>query len=433
MKDHSKKEILDVYLHGRLVGRLHSDNATLSFNYDLKYLDNQNASKLSASFPLGDTVFDHQATSAFFSGLLPEGGVRTQLAKYLSISEKNTFALLKKIGGECAGAVSVYPQGSSPKADDEPTYLVLEDNEADDILTSLDTRPLLAGEEDVRISGAGAQDKLMIAFVDGKIAVPTGNTPSTHIIKPPIKNLEETVHNEFFCMKLADAVGLRVPKVEILWLEEKPYYLVERYDRKRDESGTIKRLHQEDFCQAMRISPEIKYENEGGLSLEQCFALLDERIGSGSMSGSNMLSLFHGVVFNFLIGNGDAHGKNFSILYEEGAAESLSPFYDLMCTVIYSNAYKAKMAMKLGGKYKFKDVTARHWEKLGDALGFRTDFVRRQVLIMNDRIVEAATRLSGELNEKPETASSIYEKIIAVINSNQAPMKNLKQLQHADQ
>lgn len=433
MKDHSKKEILDVYLHGQLVGKLYSDNATLSFNYDLKYLGDQNASKLSASLPLGDTVFDHQATSAFFSGLLPEGGVRTQLAKCLGISERNTFALLKKVGGECAGAVSVYPQGSSPKADDEPTYLVLENNEADDILTSLDTRPLLAGEEDVRISGAGAQDKLMIAFVDGKIAVPTGNTPSTHIIKPPIKDLEETVHNEFFCMKLADAVGLRVPKVEILWLEEKPYYLVERYDRKRDESGIIKRLHQEDFCQAMRISPEIKYENEGGPSLEQCFALLDERIGSGSMSGSNMLSLFHGIVFNFLIGNGDAHGKNFSILYEEGAAESLSPFYDLMCTVVYSNAYKARMAMKLGGKYKFKDVTARHWEKLGDALGFRTDFVRRQVLIMKDRIVEAATRLSGELNEKPETASSIYEKIIAVINSNQAPMKNLKQLQHADQ
>ena len=104
-----------------------------------------------------------------------------------------------------------------------------------------------------------------------------------------------------------------------------------------------------------------------------------------------------------------------------------------MCTVVYSNAYKAKMAMKLGGKYKFKDITARHWEKLGAALGFRADFVRRQVLIMNGRIVEAAARLSGELNEKPETASPIYGEITDVINSNQAPVKNLKQLQHADQ
>lgn len=422
------KEILDVYFHGQFAGRLYSDNATLSFNYDPEYLDNQNASKLSASLPLGNTVFDHHVTSAFFSALLPEGGVRTQLAKCLGISERNTFALLEKIGGECAGAVSVYSQSVSPEADDEPTYRVFENDEADSILTSLDTRPFLAGEENIRISGAGAQDKLIIAFVDGKVAVPTGNTPSTHIIKPPIKGLEETVYNEFFCMKLADAVGLKVPKVEIFWLKEKPYYLVERYDRKQDESGIIKRLHQEDFCQAMRISPEIKYQSEGGPTLEQCFALLDERIASGYMPGRNKLSLFQGVVFNFLIGNGDAHGKNFSILYEEGEVESLSPFYDLMCTVVYStNAHKAKMAMKLGGKYRFKDVTARHWEKLGGALGFRPDFVRRQILTMNDRVVEVAALLSGELNKNPKTASPIYERITATINSNQAQMKNLKQ------
>ena len=371
-------------------------------------------------------------TSAFFSGLLPDGDVRTRLARYLGISEKNTFALLKEIGGECAGAVSVYPQGTSPEDGDKPTYRVLDDNEAAEILTSLDKRPLLAGEDDVRISGAGAQDKLMICFVGGKVAIPTGNTPSTHIIKPAIKGFEDTVHNEFFCMKLADAVGLRVPKVEICWLKEKSYYLVERYDRKREESGIIRRLHQEDFCQAMRISPEIKYESEGGPTLEQCFALLDERIASGYMSGRNKLSLFHGVIFNFLIGNGDAHGKNFSILYEEGAAESLSPFYDLMCTVVYSNPHKAKMAMKLGGKYRFRDVTARHWEKLGEALGFRPDFVRRQVLAMNDKIIEAATVLSGELNKNPGTKSPIYKRIASVMNSDQAQMRNPKQHQYTD-
>ena len=427
MEDHSRKEILDVYLHAQFVGRLYSDNATLSFNYDPEYLDNQNALKLSASLPLSDAVFDHQVTSAFFSGLLPEEGVRVRLAKYLGISERNTFALLKEVGGECAGAISVYTQGVSPEANDKPTYRVLEDDEAAEVLTSLDKRPFLAGEEGIRISGAGAQDKLIIAFVDSKVAIPTGNTPSTHIIKPEIRNLEHSVHNEFFCMKLADAVGLKVPKVKIFWLKGEPYYLVERYDRKRDENGTIKRLHQEDFCQAMRISPEIKYESEGGPTLEQCFALLDERIALGSMSGRNKLSLFHGVVFNFLIGNGDAHGKNFSILYEEGVAESLSPFYDLMCTVVYSNGYKAKMAMKLGGEYKFKDVAARHWEKLGSALGFRPDFVRRQVLTMNDRVVEAAAVLSGELNKNPETTSPIYEKIVSVINSSQPLMRNLKQ------
>ena len=301
-----------------------------------------------------------------------------------------------------------------------------------DVLTSLHKRPLLAGEDDVRISGAGAQDKLMICFVGGKVAIPTGNTPSTHIIKPAIRGFEDIVHNEFFCMKLADAVGLRVPEVDIFWLKEKPYYLVERYGRKREESGIIRRLHQEAGYQAMRISPEIKYESDGSPTLEQCFALLYERIASGYMSGRNKLSLFHGVIFNFLIGNGDAHGKNFSILYEKGTAESLSPFYDLMCTVVYSNVHKAKMAMKLGGKYRFRDVTARHWEKLGEALGFRPDFVRHQVLTMNNRIVEAAAVLLGELNKNPETKSLIYERIASVINSERAQMRNLKQPQYTD-
>ena len=184
MEDHLKKEILDVYLHGQPIGRLYSDNATLSFAYNPEYLDGQNASKLSASLPLTDTVFDHQVTSAFFSRLLPDGDVRTRLARYLGISEKKTFALLKEIGGECAGAVSVYPQGTSPEDGDKPTYRVLDDNEAAEILTSLDKRPLLAGEKDVRISGASAQDKPMICFVGGKVAIPTGNTLSTHIIKP---------------------------------------------------------------------------------------------------------------------------------------------------------------------------------------------------------------------------------------------------------
>ena len=427
-----KKDVLDVYLHGQPAGRLYSDNATLSFAYNPEYLDDRNASKLSVSLPLTDAVFDHQVTSAFFSGLLPDEDVRARLAPYLGISEKNTFALLREIGGECAGAVSVYPRGASPEAVDKPTYRVLEDNEAAEILTSLDKRPLLAGEDDVRISGAGAQDKLMICFVDGQVAIPTGNTPSTHIIKPAIKWAENSVHNEFFCMKLAEAVGLRVPKAEIFWLKEEPYYLVERYDRKRGENGLVKRLHQEDFCQAMRISPEIKYENEGGPTLEQCFALLDGRIASGSMSGMNKLSLFHGVIFNFLIGNGDAHGKNFSILYEDGAMESLSPFYDLMCTVVYSNIYKAKMAMKLGGEYRFRDVTARQWEKLGETLGFRLDFLRRQVLTMNDRVVEAAAVLSAELSKNPETKSPLYERITSVINSNQARIGNLEKHQYTD-
>lgn len=410
----SNRKYLDVFLYNQYVGKLCSDNAILSFTYDANYLQKPNAVKLSFSLPLQEISFDHQITSAFFSGLLPDEYVRKRLARYLRISEKNTFALLKEIGGECAGAVSIHPEGSTPDTNGRPRYRVLDDKEAHDVLSELDKRPMLAGDEDIRISGAGAQDKLVISFVKGKIAIPKRNTPSTHIIKPPIKELEEPVQNEFFCMKLARAIGLPVPEVDVHWLGNYPYYLVERYDRRKGKDGIVIRLHQEDFCQAMHIPPEMKYESEGGPTLETCFSLLDRRIKSGYMAGINKITLLKGIIFNFLIGNGDAHGKNFSLLYD-GESESLAPFYDLMCTVVYGDAYKAKMAMKISGKYQFNEVTVRHFEALGELAGFKVEFVRKHLHKISNDIARSATNLYLEFNKNPKLSSTIYEKIIAVI------------------
>ncbi|MCB1558619.1 MAG: type II toxin-antitoxin system HipA family toxin [Alphaproteobacteria bacterium] len=411
------KKTLDVYLRDRLVGKLFSEQGTLSYVYDAAYLQSSDAVKISVSLPLGTEEFSHSAVAAFFSGLLPDEAVRVRLAKYLGLSDKNIFGLLEAIGGDCAGAISVYPEGKKIASSVSPTYKVLSDDEADEILSSLDKRPMLVGEDDVRISGAGAQDKLMIAFVDGKIAIPTGQTPSTHIIKPPIKGHPDSVHNEFFCMRLAAAVGLPVPKADIYWLKDKPYYLVERYDRRKNADGVFTRLHQEDFCQALHVPPELKYENEGGPSLEQCFGLLDTRIKSGSMAGKNKITLLQGVIFNYLIGNGDAHGKNFSLLYD-GEAESLAPFYDLLSTVIYSDLHKVKMAMKIGGTYKFTDVTDRHWMKLAETIGVRPDFMERQILTMANALQREIGFLYNELNDNPLTASSVYEKIINILAHN---------------
>lgn len=410
------KESLNVYLQGELVGKLISENATLSFKYVEKYIASSRAKKISASLPLQEGIFDHQVTSAFFSGLLPDEGVRVRLANYLRISEKNTFALLKEIGGECAGAISLYPEDVIPSDINIPTYRILEEDEADKILHELDKRPMFVGEE-VRISGAGAQDKLILAFVGKNIAIPTGNTPSTHILKPQIKDLADTVHNEYFCMKLAHEMGLPVPNVEIFFLTNRPYYLVARYDRCISDNGFVTRIHQEDFCQAMHIAPEIKYENEGGPSILQCFNLLDGRIRSGSMAGNNKIILLQGIIFNYLIGNGDAHGKNFSILYE-GEGEVLAPFYDLLCTAVYSNHFKAKMAMKLGGTYKFKEVSLRNFVKLGLELDFRSDFVKKQVFHSAELVVKKAIALKGVLSARSELNSPVYDQIINVIETN---------------
>jgi serine/threonine-protein kinase HipA len=409
-------QYLDVYLQGQYVGELSSADAMLAFSYDAEYMAGGDVRTLSNSLPLQAEPFSHSVAEAFFSGLLPDESVRTRLAKVLGVSEKNSFSLLREIGGECAGAVSLYPKGVEPTGSGR-SYNILDDDRADEILVRLDRHPMLADVDNVRISGAGAQNKLVIAFVDGKIAIPTHNTPSTHIIKPAIRDFDHSVANEFFCMKLAKAVGLPVPDVEIFWLKDKSYYLIERYDRLSSANGMVERLHQEDFCQAKHIVPEMKYESDGGPALSDCFDLLDDRITSGAMAGKNKITLLRGVIFNFLIGNGDAHGKNFSLLYE-GGAEELAPFYDMMCTVTYFGSHKSKMAMKVGGKYKFVEVHGRHFDKLAEQIGFRPDFVQKNISSLVKVVGRESELLRDELNQNPKTASPIYRDIVAIITKN---------------
>jgi len=409
--------ILDVYLHNRLIGKLSQDNMSLRFSYDETYLKDKNAFPLSASMPLSQKDFTGSVVSSFFSGLLPDEQVRIRLGRYLGISARNTFGLLREIGGDCAGALSLFPEGVSPLSQKAHSFRVLSDAEAWDILSHLDKRPMLAGEEGVRMSGAGAQDKLMIAFVGNSIAIPTENTPSTHIIKPQIKGIEFSVQNEFFCMNLAKKVGLPVPEAHILSLKSEVFYLVKRYDRRIEDNGHATRLHQEDFCQALHIAPEHKYENEGGPTLKMCFSLLDEKIKSGLMAGSHKVSLLRGVIFNYLIGNGDAHGKNFSLLYE-GHAQSLAPFYDLMCTLVYGHSFKGKMAMKIGGKYAFHDVFLRHFDVLAENISLRPTFVRKAIQKMCERILPAALELRREIENEGSFPCPIYENIVEVIENN---------------
>ncbi len=290
---------------------------------------------------------------------------------------------------------------------------MLSEPEAFALMNTLEQRPMMAGDAQVRMSGAGAQNKLMVAFVDGHLAIPTGTTPSTHIIKPPNPRFTNLVANEFFCMTLAKRVGLPVPNCEILWIQSMPCYVVTRYDRRNENQQTV-RLHQEDFCQALHIPPEMKYEDEGGPSLSRCFALLQDRISHGAMAGRDRLTLLQGIIFNFLIGNGDAHAKNFSLLYDD-RGESLAPFYDLLSTLVYGNRFKDKMAMKLGSESKFRNVSRKRWRELGPTIGFRSDFVLQQLDRLSRKAEAISTTLAEELNATPNTRSPIYKKIVGGI------------------
>ena len=370
------KKQLSVFLHDIFVGYLFFEQGKLFFSYDKDYLQLPSARPISTTMPLSEEIYTHNMVAPYFSGLLPDEGVRYRLAKYLQISEKNIFGLLEAIGGECAGAVSIR-SNEAQKLNNVSNYIILDDQEALDVMHSLENRPFLVGQDDIRISAAGAQCKLMIGFVDGKIAIPKGSTPSTHIIKPNIPGFNDTVFNEYFCMTLAKRIGLLTPNVQIFKIKDTAFYVVERYDRTIHD-GHVSRLHQEDFCQILNVPPEIKYENEGGPTITDCFSVIDKFIQSGRMPGVDKLRLLKLVIFNFLIGNTDAHGKNFSIVYHKNGV-SLSPCYDLLSTVIYSSSKKVKMAMKIGGEYQLQLIQSRHWQKLANQIGFKESFVFQQI------------------------------------------------------
>ena len=349
---------LEVWLHGACVGTLFQIDGRLSFAYATGA-----TSPLSQSLPIRSEPFDDRASRPFFAGLLPEGGKRKQIAKTLQVSSQNDYALLASLGGECAGAVTLLETGQLPPSPDAPREVRWLDHlQLLQVLDEMPLRPMRAGEDGLRLSLAGAQDKLPVVLdADGlRTGLPLNGSPSTYIIKPPIAGVDGSVFNEAFCMALARALKLDVANTQIQAItngaQQRHYLLVERYDR---QIGTpVKRLHQEDFCQALGIASEHKYQNEGGPGLAQCFALLRS---ATRPSAPHTLKLLDYVVFSALIGNHDAHGKNFSLLYTVAGAV-LTPLYDALCTAVYPTLTD-KMAMKIGSKYKFSEVLAPHWEQ----------------------------------------------------------------------
>jgi len=389
---------LDVYLRRQLVGQLIQDeHGRMAFYYAESWLNNAEAIPLSHSLPLRKERFNRNECRGFFAGVLPDESKREIIAKNLGISARNDFAMLEQIGGECAGAVTFIPTGES-LPDRNYSYRGLTSDSLTEVLRLLPRRPLMAGEDGIRLSLAGAQDKIAVHVSNNQISIPLGGAPSTHVLKPAIERFEGIVFNEFFCMKLAHVIGLHTAKAEVGKAENIDYLLVERYDRTilKNSSGAefLEREHQEDFCQALGIIPDNKYQNEGGPSLKQCFALLREL---SSAPVIDLQRLLDAVIFNFLIGNHDAHGKNFSLLY--GSETRLAPLYDVLSTAYYPDLAK-KMAMKIGGEYVSDRVLPRHFDQLADEAGLAKPMVKRRVQELAET---ALSKTPGMVTEHPTT------------------------------
>lgn len=369
---------LNVFFGNEKAGALEStENRGVIFSYDEKYLQNKNAIPLSASLPLQIGEFRQNQCMPFFSGLLPEEDFRRKIADYLHISETSTLKLLEALGGECAGLVSILPEENAVSQPDlyllnAENYEPLEDSRLKDFIEKMNSRPLIKADKNLRLSLAGAQEKLALANLDGKWYLPVNGAPSTHILKPSrIGSLSSLAQNEYICMKLAKHFGLPVPEVDLMNIAGKDIFVVERYDRIKKEDS-IQRIHQEDFCQALGIMSASKYQNDGGPGIADILDVIKKNCTVPALETQKFLSY---VIFNYLIGNCDSHGKNYSLLYKNKSVE-LAPLYDAVSTVIYPGLTD-KLSMKIGNHYEIQKVTKEDFSLLAENLNIKKSVISK--------------------------------------------------------
>ncbi len=378
---------LFVMINSICVGSLWLDERQrFCFQYDAGWLT-QSGIPLSLSLPLRSEPFLDDLAHPYFANLLPESRLRELIARNLGISVGNDFGLLERIGGECAGAVTI--TASTDLQQQGGAYQPLSSDDLHRIIAQLPQTPLLAGQSGIRLSLAGAQNKLPIQY-DGQIfSLGYGSAASTHIIKPAIKDLDNTVENEAFCMVLARLVGLNVPDTFIHEYQGIKLFVISRYDRLRQDSAVI-RLHQEDFCQALGVLPEYKYECEGGPSLYSCFNLLRT---NSRQAARDLLSLLDWVLFNWLIGNSDSHAKNLSLLLLPDGPQ-LAPFYDLLSTRIYGHyGVSERLAMKIGGQDAPSELRLEQWEQLAVDAGIKPALIKKRLELLVQRVSNARMNL----------------------------------------
>ena len=365
---------------------------------------------ISLALPLQAEAFGDRETRAFFGGLLPDDEARQRLARHLQVSARNEFALLAEVGRECAGALALYPPDEVPPPPaTTPPATAIDDEAFVRLLRDLPQRPLLAGRE-LRLSLAGAQDKIAVIMHDSALALPHTGQPTTHILKVPIANFDATVANECFAMRLAARAGLPVPATTMRVLQGMPILLVERFDRVRGNDGVLRRRHQEDFCQALGVPPDRKYQGEGGPGLPAMFELLTRH---SSRPAVDRLLLLQMVVFHFLLGNADAHAKNFSLLLGPNEVR-LAPVYDALCTLVYESL-APRLAMKIDTRYAFDEVTLDHWAKFATAVGLSPPVVRDRLGTMAAQLPDHARAVR---NDDPLLAAEpLLDRVIGLLEA----------------
>ena len=382
---------LVVLLSDRVIGHVRQDErGKLSFRYHPEWRDTPGAYPLSLSMPLAALDHPHDKIEAFIWGLLPDNEyVLDRWAKKFQVSSRSPLALIANVGEDCAGAVQfVRPDRLDAVLDAQaPDIAWLTETDVAERLRQLrsDNSAWRRPGDSGQFSLAGAQPKTALLFRDGRWGVPSGRIPTTHILKPPSAEFDGHAENEHLCLALARAIGLPTATSAVTRFEDEIAFVVERYDRLITQQG-IQRIHQEDMCQAAGIPPMRKYENEGGPGVTQILEILR---GSSSAPEEDGRTFLDAIAFNWLIGGTDAHAKNYSFLIAGEGRVRLAPLYDVASILPYEfDAMRIRLAMKVGDKYRIRDISARSWEKLSEALGIDPAQMMIRVSEIAHRIVD---------------------------------------------
>jgi serine/threonine-protein kinase HipA len=384
------------------LGRI-TQNSTgrLSFAYEQAWREFPDSYPLSLSMPLRLKEHPHERIEAFLWGLLPDNEqVLERWATRFQVSARNAFGLMGYVGEECAGAVQfLRPERLSSfhgSRKNEVQWLSQDDIAERLKLLRQDHSAWRLTRDSGQFSLAGAQPKTALLFRDGKWSIPSGRTPTTHILKPPTGEWDGHAENEHLCLELAARVGLVAAKSSIERFNDEVAIAIERYDRFYTASGLV-RIHQEDMCQAFGLPPARKYESDGGPNIAGIIDLLRTH---STHPIEDVARFLEATAFNWLIGGTDAHAKNYSVLLGKSGSARLAPLYDVASILPYPTVQipKLKMAMKVGGHYHLRMIGVRQWRKLA-----------KEVHVDEDQLIQRLRTLASEI---PDHTSALRRMVL---------------------
>lgn len=403
---------LRVLLNNRLVGYLIKEpNGSIEFRYDQSWLDWEHAFPVSLSLPLREDAHRGAPVTAVFENLLPDSeALRRRVAEKVGAAGTDAYSMLASIGGDCIGALQFLPDDIEGDITDFTIHgYPIDEEEIERQLKNLKQAPLgLDRDDDFRISVAGAQEKTALLWHEGGWQKPYGTTPTTHILKTQIGqlpngiDLSNSVENEYYCLKLAEAFGLPVNQAQIETFGETKALVIERFDRRWAKDGRLLRLPQEDCCQALSVPPTRKYQSDGGPGISDILSLLR---GSDDPARDQTLVL-KAQIFFWLIGATDGHAKNFSIALHPGGRYSLTPLYDILTAQPSLTSHQItrkqmKLAMSVGtnNHYKIFEIHGRHFLQTGQKARIPDALVRAAIEEIAATATEAIKQIESMLPE----------------------------------